>query len=116
MNTNDGVNSAESSAAQQQIYEDGEDDDEVSIVDDQEARQVATMTKEEAVEKLIAIVPARGVDIAHIEATMPQTLRRAIVRLFGAGGVAGLVTEHLDRFHVVKNPPYQTIFVRQRKQ
>lgn len=71
-----------------------------------------TMTKDDAVQQLVAIIPPRGVDIAHLEATMPQQLRRAIVRLFGAGGVASLVHEYAARFHLVRNPPYTTVFVR----
>ncbi len=73
---------------------------------------LSSLTKDEAVQQLVAIIPPRGVDIAHLESTMPQQLRRAIVRLFGSGGVMALVHEYAGRFHLVKNPPYTTVFVR----
>jgi hypothetical protein len=71
-----------------------------------------SLTSEETVAEIVKLVPPRGIDASHLMSTLPPPLHAAVVSHFGKDGVHELVNRHMHLFHVVRNPPYVTLFLK----
>jgi hypothetical protein len=64
------------------------------------------------VSSVVKLIPVRGIDVGHLTTGLTTALRRAVMHHYGADGAAALVAAHPELFHVVKNAPYTTIFLK----
>jgi hypothetical protein len=72
------------------------------------------LSRDEAVAEVVKLIPPRGVDVAHLDTTLPHALRACIHKLYGGQGVAALINEYSQHFYIVRNHPYNTVFLKQR--
>ena len=70
------------------------------------------LSREEVIKEVMSCVPVRGIDIGHLHNALTPALRQAVTGCFGASGLNGLVASAPNSFHVIHNPPYTTIFLK----
>jgi hypothetical protein len=72
----------------------------------------SSLTEEETLQEVLKLVPPRGIDASHLMSSFPPPLHAAVVNNYGKEGIHELVNRNLGLFHVVRTPPYVTLFLK----
>ena len=70
----------------------------------------ALLSREETLNAVKDLIPARGVDIGQLQLWVSLQTKHAATHHFG--GISELIEAHTELFYIVANPPYRTVFLK----